>query len=291
MDPQFVQTPVRIFDRAARAGQRRAEWEHGTVELNTMQMVEPAQSELLVGSHVLLATIGGGGPKVDVLADGTAPWQGPKLRGAAGFFPAGRRVNSDWPAGSLTYVAMFIAPSAISELLGRNADGLAWQTRVCAEDPFISASALQLAAALCEDDPLAVLMAETVATTLHLHVAGRFSDLKSATPVGDAGLGRALDLIHAELPRSVTLAQMVAASGLPRGRFLIAFRARTGVSPHQYILRERLARARALLETTQRSVDEIAAEVGCANAGHLGQLFRRQLGISPQAWRRGRSRF
>lgn len=281
---------IRVFARAIRAGHKRVEWKHGSVELNTMNMAEPAQSELLVGSHVLLGTIGGGAPKVEVAADGSAPWQGSKLSGAAGFFPEGRRVRSKWPAGSLTYVLQFIAPESTSELLDRNADNLDWQTRICAEDPFVSASMQRLALALCDDnDPLAALTVKTIASSLHLHAVGRFSGLKADFSAGD-GLDRVLDLIHSELPRSVTLAEMVTASELPRGRFLIAFRTKTGVSPHQYILRERLARARALLETTRRSVDEIAAEVGCASASHLGQLFQRQLGISPHAWRRGRDR-
>ena len=255
-----------------------------------MRMAEPARSELLVGAHMLLGTVAGGARRVDVVAEGTAPWVGPKLTGAAGFFPSGRRMRSRWPAGSLTYVALSIAPAATSELLDRNAEFLTWQTRVCAEDAFISTAMQRLAATLCvAEDPLSALMAETIATALHLHVVSRFSNLQTPVPLCDAGLGKVLDLIHSRLPRSVTLAEMVAVSELPRGRFLMAFRACTGVSPHQYILRERLARARSLLETTRRSLDDIAAEVGCANAGHLGQLFRRHLGLSPHAWRRSRN--
>lgn len=286
-------SPVkRMFEPAVRTGQVRKDWGLIAVELNLMHMDEPATSELHVGSHVLLGAIAGGSPSVEVDADGAAPWKGSRQRGAAGFYPSGRRMRSRWPAGTLTYLALFIEPEASNTLLGRNVGNLDWQTRTGAEDPFITATLERLAAALlCEDDPLATLTAETLATGLHLHLLSRFSDLRAGSTTGQESLGLVLDLIHAELPRSIPLAQMVVASGLPRGRFLAAFRESTGLSPHQYILRERLARARAILETTKRSVGEVAIEVGFANAGALSDLFRQRLGVSPQAWRRGRDRF
>ena len=282
---------VRRFDGAAAGNPIGARWAFGAAELNTVRLDGEGRSDLLVGTHVLLCTIEGGSLDVRVEAEGAGCWQGPKRAGAAGFFPAGRRVRSRWPAASLTYLALFVEPQAIDEMLDRPAPGLDWQTRVDAGDPFIATASQRLAGALRESvDPLSSLLAETLATALHLHVAGRFSNAgRDVAPV-DTGIGRVLDLIHAELPNALSLSQMIAASGLPRARFLASFRARTGVSPHQYILRERLARARLLLEKTTRSIGDVAAEVGCANAGHLAQLFRRHLGLSPRAWRHGRDR-
>ena len=282
----------RTFDGARRLGHLSAAWPGLRAEVNSMSIHAPARSELCVPSHALIGTLHGGARSVTVKADGAASWQGPKLPGAAGFFPSGRPMVGHWPAAELTYIAVFIEPRATDELLGRNTGAAAWRTRSQAEDPFLSAGFVRLAQALrhAEADPLAALLAETLATGLHLHLAERFSDLRGPGG-GDDGVERVLDLILDELPRAVPLARMVAVSGLPRGRFLLAFRQRTGASPHQFILHERLARARVLLETTRRPVGEIAQAVGCANAGHLTQLFRRHLDTTPRTWRHQRGRF
>ena len=52
------------------------------------------------------------------------------------------------------------------------------------------------------------------------------------------------------------------------------------------ITQERLNRAKCLLSATNQPLTEIARDVGCANAEHLGHIFRQHLGVSPSAWRR-----
>ena len=283
----------KTFDGAHLLRRLTAAWPGLCAEVSTVAIGAPAHSDLCVPAHALLGTVHGGAQPVTVKADGAAEWRGPKRPGAAGFFPAERPMVSLWPASELTYLALFIEPRATDELLGRNAGAAAWRTRPEAGDPFLSAALARLAQALAraEVDPLAPLLAETLATTVHLHAAERFSDLRAAGVGPGDSVERALDLILDELPRAVPLARMVAVSGLPRGRFLAAFRSRTGVSPHQFILHERLARARMLLETTRRPVGEVAEAVGCANAGHLTQLFRKHLDTTPRAWRHQRGRF
>ena len=289
-------TPERkTFDGARLLRRLIAVWPGLYAEVSTVAIgAAPARSDLCVPTHALLGMIQGGAQPVTVKADGAATWRGPKRPGAAGFFPAERLMVSLWPvAAEMTYLALFIAPRATDELLGRNTGIAVWRTRAEAGDPFLSAALARLAQALsrAESDPLAPLIAETLATAVHLHAAERFSDLRAAEGGADDGVERALDLILDELPRAVPLARMVAVSGLPRGRFLAAFRRRAGVSPHQFILHERLTRARALLETTRRPVGEVAQAVGCANAGHLTQLFRKHLDTTPRAWRHQRGRF
>ena len=286
----------RVFDGARPLRRVVAAWSGLRAEVNTVAIGEaPSRSELCVPAHTLLGTIRGGTQLVTVKADGAAEWRGPKRPGAAGFLPAGRPMVSLWPpATELVYLALFIEPRATDDLLGRNTGVAAWRTRPEVGDPFLSATLARLAQALsrAETDPLAALLAETLATVLHLHLAERLSSLRGPGSGDDSdGIERVLDLILDELPRAVPLARMVAVSGLPRGRFLVAFRQRAGVSPHQFILHERLTRARALLETTRRPVSEVADAVGCANAGHLTQLFRRHLDTTPRAWRHQRGRF
>jgi methylphosphotriester-DNA--protein-cysteine methyltransferase len=65
-----------------------------------------------------------------------------------------------------------------------------------------------------------------------------------------------------------------------------AFKQSTGVPPHRYQLNLRIARARALLESTDTAVTEIAFDVGYESSQALARLFRREVGLSPSDYRR-----
>ena len=68
--------------------------------------------------------------------------------------------------------------------------------------------------------------------------------------------------------------------------FSRAFKQSTGVPPYQYQLKVRSERAKFLLATTDRSVTDIAFEVGYESSQALARLFRREIGINPNAYRR-----
>lgn len=89
---------------------------------------------------------------------------------------------------------------------------------------------------------------------------------------------------HLDRPLSVDkLARRAAMS--PR-TFARRFRATTGTTPHQWLLRQRILLAQRLLETTELPVDMVALECGFGSAANLRQHFQRLLQTTPQAYRR-----
>lgn len=64
------------------------------------------------------------------------------------------------------------------------------------------------------------------------------------------------------------------------------FRAATGLAPYQWLIRQRVARARELLETSRLGPERIAELVGLGSGESLRHHFRRQVGISPGEYRR-----
>jgi len=63
------------------------------------------------------------------------------------------------------------------------------------------------------------------------------------------------------------------------------FKLSTGLSPHQYVIRQRIERAKALLTNTDLPVGVVAQEVGFASPSHFAQQFRRLVGVSPRSFR------
>nr|WP_276512648.1 AraC family transcriptional regulator [Methylopila capsulata] len=89
------------------------------------------------------------------------------------------------------------------------------------------------------------------------------------------------ELVASRLTESLTLREMADALGLSESYFVRAFRGAFGVTPHRYVLRERLARAQALIPGGELSLAEVARLSGFPDAGAMGRTFRRLIGRSP----------
>jgi AraC family transcriptional regulator len=59
----------------------------------------------------------------------------------------------------------------------------------------------------------------------------------------------------------------------------------TGLSPYQYVIQQRLAKAQELLKTTDQSIVEVAIKSGFANQSHLTTVFQKILSITPKKYR------
>lgn len=64
------------------------------------------------------------------------------------------------------------------------------------------------------------------------------------------------------------------------------FKSATGTTPLQWLLAQRIRRAQELLETTDDTVDAIAAATGMGTATTLRRHFHRTVGVPPDAYRR-----
>jgi transcriptional regulator GlxA family with amidase domain len=126
---------------------------------------------------------------------------------------------------------------------------------------------------------------------LHLldwHHVGQlpFASLTRTRQVDDALIAKCQEWIAQHYDRGSPVAAMVALSGLAERSFKRRFLRATGVSPLEYVHTLRLEEAKHMLETTDRSVEEIANEVGYEDASFFGRLFRRKVGLTPAQYRK-----
>ncbi|WP_084961180.1 GlxA family transcriptional regulator [Thermoactinospora rubra] len=92
----------------------------------------------------------------------------------------------------------------------------------------------------------------------------------------------ALERLHEPLQ----LDDLAAHAGMSRRTFTRRFRAEVGMSPGQWLIRQRVELARHLLESSDLSVDRIAARAGFGTAASLRLHMRTMCGVSPHAYRR-----
>lgn len=103
---------------------------------------------------------------------------------------------------------------------------------------------------------------------------------------GDASTAATREWALHRLESAMDLDTLAAHAKMSVRTFSRRFRAETGASPGRWLLRQRLARARHLLETTDLPVDRVAAESGLGTAASLRQHMRAELGVSPLAYRK-----
>jgi transcriptional regulator GlxA family with amidase domain len=94
------------------------------------------------------------------------------------------------------------------------------------------------------------------------------------------------DLMRDCLEEELTLADLSQEANLSAWHFLRAFRQAFGETPHAFLTRLRLERAKELLTISSRPVTEICFDVGFTSLGSFSALFRRQVGLSPAQFRR-----
>lgn len=99
-------------------------------------------------------------------------------------------------------------------------------------------------------------------------------------------LCRVRDLMRDCMDEELRLEDLSSEADLSAWHFLRAFRSAFGETPHAYLRRLRVERAKSLLTISTRSVTEICLDVGFSSLGSFSSLFRRQVGMSPAEFRR-----
>ena len=99
-------------------------------------------------------------------------------------------------------------------------------------------------------------------------------------------INRVISFIDHGIAGHIRLAELAKIAKLSTSYFSAAFRASLGMSPHAYILSQRINHAKQKMLETDAPLCEIALDCGMADQAHLSRVFRRMTGATPSAWRR-----
>jgi signal transduction histidine kinase/AraC-like DNA-binding protein len=96
---------------------------------------------------------------------------------------------------------------------------------------------------------------------------------------------RAMAYIHTHYAEPISRTDLARHVALSEDYLTACFRKELGVTPIAYLNRYRVSQAKQLLAGTGKSVTEIALEVGFSDSGYFSRVFRREVGLSPEAYR------
>lgn len=151
-------------------------------------------------------------------------------------------------------------------------------------DPVLTRIARALDAEAAAGHPNGMLFWGSVTDELFGHLAAHHLSTAGALdggPLDAAALKRLDEYIREHLAERLDLDTLAGIIGCSRFQFAHSFRATVGLSPHRYVVRRRLQRARALLRARRGSLAEIAAATGFSDQSHLSHWVRRIYGTTP----------
>ncbi len=98
-------------------------------------------------------------------------------------------------------------------------------------------------------------------------------------------------LILANLGESLEVMELARACALSRSHFSRVFKSTTGLSPREWIRRQRIQRAKVLIAGSELSLTQIGQECGFCDQAHFSHMFSRSEGVNPMTWRHRQLRY
>lgn len=278
-------------------------------DLRTIGDVQVAHTGYLPGEmevpplrgYAVNLLLSGSGSLVTKLGDKT--WKGPQIAGSVEVFSGNTHQERALDGSISESVNVLLDESIVKRAaneVGVELAQLEILDSLHARDPQVGQLLLSFLSEVKSDSLGGELYTQSLATALAVHLLREHSSLGERKKKefdygqhqgGEAGglsaraLKAATDYIGDYLASEITLQGIARQANLSERHFSRLFKESTGLSPHQYVIRERVEKARSLLMSTDLSVGEVAISCGFSHQGHLARHFVRQVGTSPTRFR------
>lgn len=140
---------------------------------------------------------------------------------------------------------------------------------------------------LQSDGIMGQLYVESLTQVLVIHLLRHYSTSTQTVAFENRSLThvqlqQVIDYIHTHLDEDLSLFKIAQVINISPTYFSSLFKRATGISPHQYVIKQRVERAKLLLTTTDLAIADIALQVGFSSQSHLTQHFKRLTGMTPK---------
>ncbi|VEP14577.1 AraC family transcriptional regulator [Hyella patelloides LEGE 07179] len=200
--------------------------------------------------------------------------------------------------GNDHYLQIRIPPQFLkqvaTEAINSDPDRLELKTEFCDRNSQIEQLAMMLRAELYQgSNGVGKLYIESLANALTVNLLRDYSGTKPQVAIYKGGLSdlqllQVTDYINDHLTQSIKLKDLAEFLGISQFHFSRLFKKSTGISPHQYVIQQRIELAKQLLKKADISIANIALECGFNSHAHLGKYFRQMTGMTPREYRQNR---
>lgn len=162
------------------------------------------------------------------------------------------------------------------------------------QDPFVTQLALAVSQELNNPNPNSMYI-DIMGNTLAAHLLQRFSNRRDSKEfnkkhsakgeLSHKKLTSVFEYIEAHIGLSMTVKGLAEVAGISQYHFSRAFKRSTGLSPHQYILKQRIIKAKQLLLQKDMRISDIALICGFNSQSHLNRHFKGITGVTPTKFR------
>lgn len=162
-----------------------------------------------------------------------------------------------------------------------------------ADDPAIHRATMMLAQEAVHGGAGSRLLIDSIACQMSVHILRRYADVLFRETSGEEGLTltqerTVREYIREHLSQKVSLDDLAGSVALSRFHFARRFRASTGYSPYDFVIRQRIELAKMLLTRTDTDLLEIVYRCGFADQSHLTRVFKKHVGVTPGRYRASR---
>src|SRR5580658_448660 len=200
-------------------------------------------------------------------------------------------VSLDIPFDSLRFYIPQIAFDEMANEAGiRRVKGL-YAPNFGARDLVMFGLAQAVTAAMENPGDGTAMFTDSIALAFFAHIVCAYGSVSAAGSNAFGGLApwqlqRARDFINANLAGDPSISQVANECGLSTSYFARAFKQATGVPPYRWLTKQRVERAKELLQDPGRELADIAQLCGFVDQSHFTRVFSRSEGYSPGRWRR-----
>ncbi|MBP0598064.1 helix-turn-helix transcriptional regulator [Herbaspirillum sp. LeCh32-8] len=158
-------------------------------------------------------------------------------------------------------------------------------------DPVLEHLAHALAPALARPDQASMLFVDQLGIALGTHLLQRYGGARTVPTVRSTGLSRmheerAKQMLLEKVKGNVSIPEIARECNMSASYFLRAFKETTGQTPHQWLMTQRVQRAREFLRDTELPLAEVAVACNFYDQSHFCRVFAQVVGTSPGSWRR-----
>lgn len=275
-------------DESPFLNRRIAEWRG--VRLHRAHVLPGRMLEHAAPCHELNITISGNLTTHRVTSTGTLQ----TIRGGAGslcFTPYGQTIEASWEK-PLDNMGILLDPGFVRQTAIENhfSSSFEFVETSRTDDPLIQHIGFALLEETSSETPAGNLYADSLIQSLTLHLLRNYTSADSLPSAPNGGLSgyklrRVQEFINDNLDSELGLAELAGIAGLSQYHFARSFRKSAGITPQQYVMQQRIERAKILLARPEIPIVEVSLRSGFKNQSHFSALFRKFTNLTPKSWR------